>query len=145
MNAKFQLNYFYLNLSLLPTVPPHIQANYTNHPNFSTHTKSLLGLPHAHPLLEGAPVDFTTIPPISLGHFFHSLILFALTPIYVSLGYFISLGSGEGNGNPLQCSCLENPRDRGAWWAAVYGVAQSWTQLKRLSSSSSRVFYSSNY
>ena len=46
---------------------------------------------------------------------------------------------GEGNGNPLQCSCLENPRDGGAWWAAVYGVAQSQTQLKRLSSSSSRV------
>ena len=44
---------------------------------------------------------------------------------------------GDGNGNPLQCSCLENPRDGGAWWAAVYGVAQSWTQLKRLSSSSS--------
>ena len=44
---------------------------------------------------------------------------------------------GEGNGNPLQCSCLENPRDGGAWWAAVYGVAQSRTQLKRLSSSSS--------
>ena len=42
-----------------------------------------------------------------------------------------------GNGNPLQCSCLENPRDRGAWWAAVNGVAQSRTQLKRLSSSSS--------
>ena len=44
---------------------------------------------------------------------------------------------GEGNGNPLQCSCLESPRDGGAWWAAVSGVAQSWTQLKRLSSSSS--------
>ena len=44
---------------------------------------------------------------------------------------------GEGNGNPLQCSCLENPRDRGAWWAAVSGVAQSRTRLKRLSSSSS--------
>ena len=44
---------------------------------------------------------------------------------------------GEGNGNPLQCSCLENPRDRGAWWAAVYGVTQSQTRLKRLSSSSS--------
>ena len=44
---------------------------------------------------------------------------------------------GEGNGNPLQCSCLENPRDGGAWWAAVYGVAQSRAQLKRLSSSSS--------
>ena len=43
---------------------------------------------------------------------------------------------GEGNGNPLQCSCLENPRDGGAWWAAVYGVAQSRTRVKRLSSSS---------
>ena len=46
---------------------------------------------------------------------------------------------GGGNGNPLQCSCLENPRDGGAWWAAVYGVAQSWTRLKRLSSSSSSI------
>ena len=44
---------------------------------------------------------------------------------------------GEGNGNPLQCSCLENPRDGGAWWSAIYGVTQSRTQLKRLSSSSS--------
>ena len=42
------------------------------------------------------------------------------------------------NGTPLQYSCLENPRDRGAWWASIYGVAQSRTQLKRLSSSSSR-------
>ena len=42
---------------------------------------------------------------------------------------------GEGNGNPLQCSCLENPRDRASWWAAVYGVAQSRTRLKWLSSS----------
>ena len=45
---------------------------------------------------------------------------------------------GEGNGNPLQCPCLENPRDGRAWWAAVYGVAQSRTQLRQLSSSSSR-------
>ena len=45
--------------------------------------------------------------------------------------------TGEGNGNSLQCSCLENPRDGGAWWAAVYGVTQSRTRLKRLSSSSS--------
>ena len=44
---------------------------------------------------------------------------------------------GEGNGNPLQCSCLENPRDGGAWWAAISGVSQSRTRLKRLSSSSS--------
>ena len=50
---------------------------------------------------------------------------------------FLASRIGEGNGNPLQCSCLENPRDGGAWWAAVYGVAQSRTQLKRLSSSSS--------
>ena len=42
---------------------------------------------------------------------------------------------GEGNGNPLQCFCLESPRDGGAWWAAISGVAQSWTRLKRLSSS----------
>ena len=47
---------------------------------------------------------------------------------------------GEANGNPLQCSCLVNPRDRGAWWASVYGVAQSRTWLKRLSSSSSNYF-----
>ena len=46
---------------------------------------------------------------------------------------------GEANGNPRQCSCLENPRDGGAWWAAVSGVAQSWTRLKRLSSSSGSV------
>ena len=45
--------------------------------------------------------------------------------------------NGEGNGNPLQCSCLENPKDRGPWCAAVYGVAQSQTRLERLSSSSS--------
>ena len=44
------------------------------------------------------------------------------------------LEPGEGNGSPLQHSCLENPRDRGVWWAAVSGVAQSWTRLKRLSS-----------
>ena len=43
---------------------------------------------------------------------------------------------GEGNGNPLQRSCLENPRDGAAWWATVYGVAQNRTQLKRVSSSS---------
>ena len=44
--------------------------------------------------------------------------------------HFSLSGIREGNGNPLQCSCLENPRDGGAWWAAVYGVAQSRTRLK---------------
>ena len=47
--------------------------------------------------------------------------------------------TGEGNGNPLQCSCLENPRDGGAWWAAVYGVAQGRTRLKGRRSSSSSI------
>ena len=47
---------------------------------------------------------------------------------------------GEGNGNPLQCSCLENPRHGGAWWAAIYGVAQSQARLQWLSSSSSILY-----
>ena len=53
--------------------------------------------------------------------------------------HFSLLCIGGGNGNPLQCSCLENPRDGGAWWAAVSGVAQSQTRLKWLSSSSSSI------
>ena len=54
------------------------------------------------------------------------------------LHFYFSLScTGEGNGNPFQCSCLENPRDGGVWWAVAYGVAQSRTRLKRLSSSSS--------
>ena len=52
-------------------------------------------------------------------------------PFYFSLSFF-----REGNGSPLQCSCLETPRDQGAWWAAIYGVAQSQIRLKRLSRSS---------
>ena len=62
--------------------------------------------------------------------------------IYASMVYFLNIvntENGEGNGNPLQYSCLETPRDRGTEWAAVYGVAQSWTQLKRLSSSKGNV------
>ena len=60
--------------------------------------------------------------------------------------YFASMWDecGEGNGNPLQCSCLENHRDGGACWAAIYGVAQSWTWLKRLSSSSSSPYITKN-
>ena len=53
--------------------------------------------------------------------------------------HFLLSCIGEGNGNLLQYSCLENPRDRGAWWAAIYGVVQSQTRLKQLSSSSSSV------
>ena len=47
--------------------------------------------------------------------------------MFFEFNYYVS---GKGNGNPLQCSCLENPRDGGAWWAAVYGVAQNRTRLK---------------
>ena len=54
--------------------------------------------------------------------------------LFISVAHTRSVG--EGNGNPLQYSYLENPMDRGAWWAAIYGAAQSWTGLKRLSSSS---------
>ena len=56
-----------------------------------------------------------------------------------SLSFFTFM-LGEGNGNPLQCSCLENPRDGRAWWAAIYGVTQGQTRLKQLSSSSSSRF-----
>ena len=59
--------------------------------------------------------------------------------------HFSLLCIGEGSGNPLQCSCLENPRYGGAWWAGVYGVTQSWTRLKRLSSSSSSVITTISY
>ena len=62
-----------------------------------------------------------------------------LKQILVCYFHFSFSRIGEGNGNPLQCSCLENPRDGGAWWATGYGVAQSRRQLERLSSSSSSV------
>ena len=61
-----------------------------------------------------------------------------------SLSFFISC-IGEGNGNPLQYSCLENPRDGGAWLASINGIAQSWTRLKQLSSSSSSNIFPINF
>ena len=54
--------------------------------------------------------------------------------------HFSLLCIGGGNGNPLQCSCLENPRDGGTWWAAIYGIEQSWTRLQWLSSNSSSFY-----
>ena len=71
--------------------------------------------------------------------------LFSLLFIYLLSQRNVRLCSQfveEGNGNPLQCSCLENPRDKGAWWAAIYGVAQSQTQLVQLISSCSSQFVS---
>ena len=58
------------------------------------------------------------------------------------LRFHVSLScTGEGNGNPFQCSCLEKPRDGGACWAAVYGVAQSWTRLKRQQQQQQLAYY----
>ena len=71
------------------------------------------------------PGELQSMGSLGVGHNWGLPFIFSLSCI------------GEGNGNPLQCSCLENPRDGGSWWAAVYGIAQSWTWLKRLSSSSS--------
>ena len=65
--------------------------------------------------------------------YFHFSFLISLLCPWIILQW----RNGEGNGNPFQCSCLEDPRDAGAWWAAVYGVSQSQTGLKWLSSSSS--------
>ena len=70
-----------------------------------------------------------------------NLLQYCFCFLFVFFGQAVSC-IGEGNGNPLQCSCLENPRDGGAWWAAIYGVAQSRTRLKRLSSSSNRHCFS---
>ena len=70
---------------------------------------------------------------------------FKVTYHHPSLLVSFSWTFGEGNGNPLQCSCLENPRDGGAWWAAVYGVTQSRTRLKWLSSSSGKVGHKPEY
>ena len=66
--------------------------------------------------------------------------VFFLMTEYYSTVYMYQSTVGEGNGNPLQCSCLENPRDRGAWWTAICGVAQSRTRLKQISSSSSILY-----
>ena len=72
-------------------------------------------------------------------HLFAGRIFFRVGHDWATSLFHVSLSCiGEGSGNPLQCSCLGNPRDGGAWWAAVYGIAQSWTWLKQLRSSSSR-------
>ena len=94
----------------------------------------------AYPFSSGSsrPRNWTGVSCIT-GTFFTNWAMREASCFYYRLE-FRTLGPfwiAEGNGNPLQCSCLENPRDGGAWWAAVYGVAQSWTRLKRLSSSSS--------
>ena len=63
-----------------------------------------------------------------------------MSHFFFTFYFILEYTHGEGNGNPLQYSCLENPMDGGTWWAAICGVAQSQTRLKRLSSSSSRLY-----
>ena len=82
--------------------------------------------------------NLTAVPPINGSSFFPQVAkMAAVSCLLYRVGCFPGprLQTGEGNGTPVQYSCLENPRDGGAWWAAVYGVAQSRTWLKRLSSS----------
>ena len=77
-------------------------------------------------------------------HFFQNFPQFVVIHTVKDFGIVnkaeVDVSLGEGNGTPLQYSCLENPRDGRVWWAAVSGVAQSWTQLKRLSSSSTSLY-----
>ena len=96
-----------------------------------TYSPSLLNLPptYPHPTLLVIIEHQAEFP--MLYRSFPLAIYFTHGSIYIR----------EGIGNPLQCSCLKNPRDRGAWWAAIYGVTQSRTRLKRLSSSSSNSVY----
>ena len=99
-----------------------------------------------HPYVENlfSPVSFyidicfSLIRDLSLRQFLYKPEKGATEKIFIFIKDFTSHRNGEGNGNPLQYSCLENPRNGGAWWAAVYRVAQSQTRLKRLSSSSHR-------
>ena len=92
--------------------------------------KLLQSCPTLRDPIDGSPPGFPVL---------HYIPEFAQTHVMTErLHFHFTLSCiGERNGNPPQCSCLENPRDGGAWWAAVYGVAQSRTRLKRLSSSSS--------
>ena len=93
-------------------------------------------LPFGHRVLPASAPDLGRgVAPLA-----HALVRAAARSLALTerLHFHFSLSCiGGGNGNPLQCSCLENPRNSGAWWAAVYGVTQSRTRLKRLSSSSS--------
>ena len=86
-------------------------------------------------------VNFPSSVEVDFWQFLQAFLLLLFRSGFGGVFHFSLACIGEGNGNPLQCSCLENPRDGAAWWAAVYGVAQSRTRLKRLSSSSSSSSY----
>ena len=91
----------------------------------------------------GTPLQYSCLEnPVDGGAWWAAVHGIAKNPTRQRVHFHFSLSCiGEGNGNPLQCSCLENPRDGGAWWAAVYGVTQIRTRLKRLSSSSSILYW----
>ena len=111
-----------------------------------------IDLIHFHLTLSYQPVKESSPARISVYSITSSAFIVGVSPRKGDLGrrgfhlaFPIHSDIGEGNGNPLECSCLENPRDGGAWWAAVYGVAQSWTRLKRLSSNSSSSIHSNKH
>ena len=126
--------YVYIHVSNLPQTPLPSRLPHDAGQSSLLHSRSLLWRRQWHPT-----------PVLLPGKSHEQRILVGCSPwgrwesdTTERLHFSFSLSCiGEGNGNPLQCSCLENPRDGGAWWAAVHGVAQSWTRLKRLSSSSS--------
>ena len=98
------------------------------------HQNSCASSQWCHPAISSSVIPFSSCPQTlpESGPFPMSQLFAQWLHFHFSLSCI-----GEGNGSPLQCSCLENPRNGGAWWAAVYGVAQSQTRLKRFSSSSS--------
>ena len=119
----------------------HFSSNSTNKNIFSLcKTLSVKAMaPHSSTLAWKIP---WTEKPGRL-HAVHGV---AKSDLTEQLHFHFSLScTGEGNGNPLQCSCLENPGDGGAWWPAVYGIAHSRTRLKRLSSRSSSSSYSKSW
>ena len=102
-----------------PTCPTHTHTHTHTHTILALATVDMKGRTHrSRARLESEQVPSagpeTTLPPSIRG-----------VPSKVEVGY----ESGEGNGTPLQYSCLENPMDGGAWWTAVHGVARSWTRL----------------
>ena len=122
------------------------RAQYSRSPTLLPHHQPIRRKSHTlQPSFQILPITSPRKPSGScLNHLFSLLgpvitlsLLLTLTVwsiwCHICVGHFSLSCIGEGNGNSLQCSCLENPRDGGIWWASVYGVAWSWTRLTRLS------------
>ena len=122
-------------LSFIPSLPPSLSLPSSPHPSYFIFSFLIIRFGEGN----GSPLQYYCL---GKSHGWRSLVGCSPWGRWESdttgwLHFHFSLSCIGGHGNPLQCSCLENPRDRGAWWAAIYGVAQSRTRLKWLSSSSS--------